>query len=675
MARESNLDRWLRLAPAGAAGPVDAGTGAPANVRIAVGNAVTDRDRLATLRGFYPDAEPIGDGNFIFTDPETGRRRLYNPRGLDTGDLASVAAPAAAQMLGGAVGGILALPSAAALGPAGPAAGVGLGAAAGQQLLDAYMRNVMGTVDTRSLVERFAGAGADVGLNAIGGPLAERAMQAISAAVAPARYAGNAVLEEAGQRVRDAAARLGIEIPAGVATGSKTVQQIESTLAQSPGGAGATRAAYDESLAAADRIARQAAERIAPGGRAPLTAGATDEAARIGARRGGEDFARRAGELREQALDLIGRDRPLRLTEIAREGATLARDLARAPESLDASYREATDRAIRLLNDLDRGGGSLPVGTVVDVRRAIGAALDAPQAAGQVAPEGAPALRRIYAALNRELDAAAREAGPDAADAWRRSNRFVEAYRREGGPGATVEAFGVPGSAESITQAFLAGERRGVRELAQLRGRMRREDWDATVAGVLTRLGRARPGAQNEAGDVFSLETFLTNWNNLGRDGRRVLLGGSRYARSREALDDLATVAGGFRDAGRTRGFSNTGSINAYNALLASLVAGAVEPMAGGLAVGTMGAFAGGARLLQSPRVIRALANLGRSAGRSDAIFTRELGRLGTILAADDVPEDVRAFLTPALTAAQRALVERAGTLPPPPLGIPAPAR
>jgi hypothetical protein len=85
----------------------DQSTGAPANVRASVGAAQTPQDRLATIRRFYPDAEPHGEDNFVFNDPRRSNRpTLYNPPGFFSdiaGDLASIS-PEIGEALGGVVG-------------------------------------------------------------------------------------------------------------------------------------------------------------------------------------------------------------------------------------------------------------------------------------------------------------------------------------------------------------------------------------------------------------------------------------------------------------------------------------------------------------------------------------------------------------------------------------------
>src|SRR5689334_21642542 len=71
------------------ASTVDQSTGAPASVRLRVGGS-PEGDRLANLRKFFPDAVPYGSDNFVFTNPDTGKPTLYNPKGFDFGDVASM---------------------------------------------------------------------------------------------------------------------------------------------------------------------------------------------------------------------------------------------------------------------------------------------------------------------------------------------------------------------------------------------------------------------------------------------------------------------------------------------------------------------------------------------------------------------------------------------------------
>lgn len=81
---------------------IDKRSGAPAFARAVVGGA-SEKDKLANVKRFFPDAQPHGDDNFVFTDPGTGRPTLFNPPGLDVGDIAGVAREGA-QVVGAGLG-------------------------------------------------------------------------------------------------------------------------------------------------------------------------------------------------------------------------------------------------------------------------------------------------------------------------------------------------------------------------------------------------------------------------------------------------------------------------------------------------------------------------------------------------------------------------------------------
>jgi hypothetical protein len=132
-------------------------------------------------------------------------------------------------------------------------------------------------------------------------------------------------------------------------------------------------------------------------------------------------------------------------------------------------------------------------------------------------------------------------------------------------------------------------------------------------ASLINRLGNAGDGAQNASGDAFSLDTFLTNWNQL--KGSRNLIFGKDTTVSLDKLAKIAEVAKGY---GRNRNFSNTGGV--VSALLHSVpttvgIVGSTlthdpkEVLLGVLASGLTAARQfGAAKLLASPDFARKLA-------------------------------------------------------------------
>ena len=73
---------------------IDRESGASWSAQKAVGDSLRQDDKLAALRGFYPDAEPFGEENFIFTNSDTGKITLFNPPGFQVKDIARYGRPA-----------------------------------------------------------------------------------------------------------------------------------------------------------------------------------------------------------------------------------------------------------------------------------------------------------------------------------------------------------------------------------------------------------------------------------------------------------------------------------------------------------------------------------------------------------------------------------------------------
>ncbi|MFK5282453.1 hypothetical protein ACI3PL_23120, partial [Lacticaseibacillus paracasei] len=81
---------------------------------------------------------------------------------------------------------------------------------------------------------------------------------------------------------------------------------------------------------------------------------------------------------------------------------------------------------------------------------------------------------------------------------------------------------------------------------------MPQDDWQAVSASIVDRLGKAPSGQQGAAGDVFSPSTFLTQWNNMSKEAKDILL----PQEAKRELDSLARVAEGVKAANSERNFS-----------------------------------------------------------------------------------------------------------------------
>ncbi len=160
--------------------------------------------------------------------------------------------------------------------------------------------------------------------------------------------------------------------------------------------------------------------------------------------------------------------------------------------------------------------------------------------------------------------------------------------------GKKGDAWGADVAAKLVSNAKSNGERLG--DALKLMPQRAANDTRATL---ISHLGQSGDGAQNAAGDAFSFDTFLTNWNKI-KDARDAIFPRETV----RALNQLATVAEAAKNAGRARNFSNTGSIVGASATLGPALTGLHGMLA---TVGLGLAQYGGARLLASPAVVRRL--------------------------------------------------------------------
>jgi hypothetical protein len=160
-------------------------------------------------------------------------------------------------------------------------------------------------------------------------------------------------------------------------------------------------------------------------------------------------------------------------------------------------------------------------------------------------------------------------------------------------------------------------------------------------ASLTQRLGMATKGQQDQGGEVFSLATFLTNWNEIGNRAKNVLFG----AEGRAALNDLATYAAQAKQSAAYANHSNTsGALSNLSAIWNFSTLGVA-----------LAAENAGGRLLASPTFARWLARAPRV--RTPAQARAHVDRLTRIARAEPaVANDVLAL--------QQRLVDTFGSAP-----------
>jgi len=213
--------------------------------------------------------------------------------------------------------------------------------------------------------------------------------------------------------------------------------------------------------------------------------------------------------------------------------------------------------------------------------------------------------KALYGALSADLQGAAQNTGPDAQRAWNRANAYYKAgQNRIEAISNVVDKVGGP---EAVFNAATSGTRDGATTLRAVMQSLKPEEQKVLAAVMVRKLGRATPGQQNAIGDAFSMSSYLTNWNRLSPDARKVLFRrfGPQFSQD---MDHLAKMAENVRTGSKV--FSNpsgtaasASNIGAWASALTSLGTG--HPGGAAAVAGAAATANVVARVMTNPRFVR----------------------------------------------------------------------
>jgi hypothetical protein len=633
----------------------DSSSGAPAWVRAVVGAAPSEADRLATLRQYYPDAQPLpGTENFVFTDPasppDKPRKMTYAPIGMRVptdGDFASLGGDIAAGV-GGAGG--AALGAAIGGGPVGgwvtgPLGG-GMGAVAALEGYRGLLNRIAPapSVDTRTidqaLLDDLISGGVQTALPVAGklfGPVAGDLLRPLVPGTT-VRTAAQA-LEDSG-RVPDLLGK----VPGAVLAESPGWQKVEQTVMATPGG-GPMRRAYTDTREALETgvqgVAKDAAGTAAVPDAATFASTIGDIAKKADAV---FDTAREAADT--QAVNLIGAKTPVDLSRLRALRAQFQQEITDSNGLAAPQYTDAIKQIDAILN-ADPRAGFAPFDTLRQRRTFVGTLSDfSRDPTTQIPKVGVPAVQQVYQTIKQSLMDAANGVSPEAGAALAEHDAMVAAYRPRtgGGPSETFEKL-----MDSGTRAD------AVLKLTQS---TRPEDQLATkwlVDPAYTtpaQQAQVRAGLINQMGikpdGEFDMATWARNYGRMQPPQKALLFGPGGLS---DDLDNLATVQGGMRQSGTQANFSGTAATAATLAAL-SKMAGADPFTAAGVGAAAFGSPYLAARLMTSGPFVRWLSGAGAVGGSN---WGEHVARLGAVAAADPsispLIDQLRAALPATLTA------------------------
>ena len=608
--------------------------GAPFRVRANVGAVDRPEDKLATLQKFFPGAEtePVS-GRLVFTDPKTGQAVFANPEGFDIGDLPSIAREAT-QAVGGTVGAAIGT----AGGPAAPLtvpAGAGIGTMVAEEAFNLVAR-FTGTVDSRTLGERAKETGAlgvlGAGGQAVGGLVGSAFRGGVRGTASKVAGGKNEI-----QGAVDDLARFDASPTLAQATRSPFLDSVESLVSKTPGGAGRFRKVVSETTGKiADSIEKKV-EGLT--GRVALDPEFVGRTVKKGLEEG---FIGRFNNTADDLFGKIGID-PAKQVSVSNTAEAIG-GLNLLPD-VPAVNALVTSPTVRSL-----GGGfpdALPYEVLKRMRSAVGKRISNPSLTSDV-PTGD--LKQVYAAISRDMEAAAAEVGPSALKAFSRANNFYRSglQRIED----TLQQLTNKARPEQVFAALESGAKQGPTQVRAVMKSLTSGERKVLTGGIVRRLGRATPGQQVDDGSAFSFETFLTNWNRLDKSAKNALFDWPGLHGMKADIEALARASSRVRESSRAfanpsgtagAGVGQTAVFVGGGSALTGALTGATELLAfpAVMAMGAAGANLS-ARLMTSKPFVRWLAQSTRIKPNG---FAGHLGRLSAVASSSEDREAILEYL------------------------------
>lgn len=597
--------------------------------KISGGALKSDKPFLgsAMLRETLNDAgEAVGAGKAIAPVSEEGINPALRRIGQEVGAAIIPAAgilgagargvTSALPVIGDALAGARAAPAAFAAGEAGSALASGTGAAIAQE------------VAPDNPVAEFVGQ------------LAGAATPAALAGAARATIPGRGNIAENVKAFEAAGSAPSI----GQATGSRLLQALETGTGSLPGGAGVMAKFSGRQQEDVGRRVTRLADSLAENA-TPAKAGKAIKKGLVGS----DGFMARFREESGRMFDRIGLDQvaPVPTTNTTQILADLTTPIAGAESVGEALVSPGVRRiADAFLADAAEGQGTIPYGALKTLRTRLG---EMAFSGDMLTDTNRGALKGIYKALSKDMEAAAKANGPESARAFQRANEFYKA--KADVIDDYLDTVSKKAAPEDVYKWAMQGKD-GASRIGAVRNSLKPPEWRIAVSAFMKRLGKAKNSSQDDLGEVFSTETFLTNWNTLDPSAKDALFKGvDEYKTLRKDLDVVAKAASSIREGSRVLHNPSGTAPFALN------VGGTLASVGGGIGLGVAGAgpFVVGAlltapignaalaRLLTNPSVVKWAA---RATKMNEMHLPSLLARLGQI--AEEEPEvapDIRDFV------------------------------
>lgn len=396
----------------------------------------------------------------------------------------------------------------------------------------------------------------------------------------------------------------GVDNPTlGLASGNSLIGGIENLLQNTPGAVSIMRKTRDTATSGLEAQTGMAAD-LASTNRGALQSG---QSIQRGATEFKAAFKDTQGNLYDKLGNLIGPQHPTNVDNTTAALATLNADIPTMP-ALSKQFKNGRIVAIEDALASDMKGKPASAGglqaVVVDgvpmlqqspATPAVPARTEIPFEAvkktrtlvgGEIADNSMMSdvprskWNPLYGAISDDIKSAAAAVGPDATNAFNRANTHTRAGMDR------LERIAPVVDRPAPEQSFTALNNTLKENVSTFQAVKKSLPQDARgdFAGtVIERLGKAKPGQQDETGSKWSPETFLTNWSGLKPQARAELLSGFPNApQVAETIDAVAKATAMMRDNSKMwANPSGTGANAAARGILGAVGAGGAGALAG----------------------------------------------------------------------------------------------
>jgi hypothetical protein len=424
--------------------------------------------------------------------------------------------------------------------------------------------------------------------------------------------AGGATSSSGGLLSRMANAQPGQTI--GMATGNNLIQLVERGLSHIPGGATIGQAIGNMNDAIGNRVATivdnlRGARSADPEDAGQMLSDSLDKASiRIKAASGAQFDA---------ILNKIPSGAKIPITNVY---STL-KDLTTIPAGAENTGQQFIDpKLVQIRTALEKdmqgasgagllgpdgqviqsGNGMLPIDAVRRLKTMLGGMIQW-DGRGDAANG---ALKKVYGALTQDITEGAQTIDPKLTPMINKANSDYQVATAK--MDILQNVINKAGGPDAIFNSLMSQSKTGSLPLRKVLVQLSPADRQLVAATQLKRLGLANPGVQNAAGDAFSADTFLTNWNRMNQDAKEALFGRLPEDYSRN-ISQLAQNIDRLKAYGKTLSNpSGTASALRYGmtagGLLSSIITGNYKEM--GAVAGTVGVTKLLATALTNPKTV-----------------------------------------------------------------------